>query len=68
MSSNEHDGGALVRRAAASTVASLFAARAAIHGARTAIDDGAREQRQRPHLCGILPALLRRSDGRCRQS
>ncbi len=42
MSSSEHDGGPLVRRSAASTVASLFVARARLHGGRTAVDDGAR--------------------------
>jgi acyl-CoA synthetase (AMP-forming)/AMP-acid ligase II len=37
-----HDGGPLVRRAAASTVASLFAAHARAHPDRIAIEDGAR--------------------------
>jgi fatty-acyl-CoA synthase len=37
-----HDGGALVRRSAASTVASLFAARVATGPARPAIEDGVR--------------------------
>ena len=41
-SSELHDGGALVRRSAASTVASLFAAQARIHPDRPAIEDGAR--------------------------
>jgi acyl-CoA synthetase (AMP-forming)/AMP-acid ligase II len=37
-----HDGGPLVRRAAGSTVASLFAVRARVHPRRVAIEDGPR--------------------------
>ena len=37
-----HDGGPLARQSAVSTVASLFAAQARIHGGRPAIEDGAR--------------------------
>ena len=37
-----HDGGPLVQRAAASTVASLFAAHARVHPGRVAVEDGAR--------------------------
>ncbi len=37
-----HDGGPLVRQSAASTVASLFAAQAAIHSGRTAAEDRTR--------------------------
>ena len=38
-----HDSGHLVRRSAASTVASLFASRARIHPGRIAVDDGERQ-------------------------
>jgi fatty-acyl-CoA synthase len=40
MSAMVHDGGPAVRQSAASTVASLVAAQARIHGARPALDDG----------------------------
>jgi len=39
---DDHDGGPLVRRAAASTVASLFAAHARVHPGRVAVEDAAR--------------------------
>ncbi len=53
-----HDGGPLVRRSAASTVASLFAAQAAIHSGRTAAED-----RTRRYSYGELDERTRRLAG-----
>jgi fatty-acyl-CoA synthase len=57
-----HDGGALVRRSAESTVASLFAGQARLYPGRLALDDGARrftygelDERSR-RLAGLLAA------------
>ncbi|HEY8040433.1 MAG TPA: AMP-binding protein [Polyangiaceae bacterium] len=61
-SSSGHDGGALVRRAAASTVASLFAERARVHPDRIALEDGTRRwtygelHRRTRRLAGALEA------------
>jgi acyl-CoA synthetase (AMP-forming)/AMP-acid ligase II len=55
-SSDAHDGGPLVRRSAASTVASLFAARARVHPRRIAIESAAD-----PEACRTYEQLGRRT-------